>query len=83
MAPNAVTRVTLVGNFTIHGHTHEVRATTQVRYVPGGGDGGGDLIRAQARFSISLSDYSVSISAPVRLKVSNTIQVNVTIRATA
>lgn len=83
LVPNEVTRVTLVGNFTIHGHSHEVRASTQVRLIPGGGDGGRDLIRAQARFTIQLSDYSVSISAPVRLKVSNTITVNVSIRATA
>ena len=53
-----------------------------MRLVPASGDTP-ELIRAQATFEVQLSDYQVSISAPVRLKVSNTIRINVTIRAVA
>jgi polyisoprenoid-binding protein YceI len=86
--PNETIRVTIRGRFTLHGVTRDVSATAQVRLVPLNDEMRaqgftGDLIRAQAQFQIQLSDYGVSISAPVRLKVSNTITINVTIRAVA
>ena len=88
LAPGEMTRVTLRGRFTLHGVTREISAPAQVRYMPLTDElraqgATGDIIRGQASFDIELSDYQVSISAPVRLKVSNTIRVNVTIRAVA
>lgn len=75
-------RVTIRGRFTLHGITRDITASAQVRLIPAAGDTP-ELIRAQASFAIQLSDYQVSISAPVRLKVSNDIRINVTIRALA
>lgn len=82
LTPGAVTNVTLRGRFTIHGHTHDITATAQVRYILAEG-GNPELIRAQARFSVELPDFGVSVNPLVRLKVSDHITVNVTIRATA
>ena len=80
LTPNEVHRVTIRGRFTLHGVTRDITAQAQVRLIPAAGDTP-TLIRAQASFGIELSDYGVSISAPVRLKVSNQIRINVTIRA--
>ena len=82
LTPNETQRVTIRGRFTLHGVTRDVTATAQVRLIPASGDTP-ELIRAQASFAIQLSDYQVSISAPVRLKVSNDIRINVTLRALA
>jgi polyisoprenoid-binding protein YceI len=82
LTPNEVQRVTLRGRFTLHGVTRDVSTQAQIRLIPASGDTP-MLIRAQASFGIELSDYGVSISAPVRLKVSNQIRINVTIRAVA
>lgn len=83
---DAVQRVTIRGRFTLHGVTRDITASAQVRVLPPSAElqaqgVQGSLLRAQASFEIQLSDYQVSISAPVRLKVSNTIRINVTIRA--
>ncbi len=83
-----VVRVQLHGRFSIHGVTHDVTIPAQVRYLPASdelrGQGiTGDLIRAQAAFTVMLPDYSVSVGPLVRLKVSDTITVNVTIRMTS
>jgi polyisoprenoid-binding protein YceI len=80
-----VVHVTLHGHFSIHGRTHDVSIPAQVRYLPASDELrsqgiSGDLIRAQASFTVMLPDYDVSVGALVRLKVSDTIQVNVTIR---
>lgn len=88
LAPNSTQRVTIRGRFSLHGITRDITASAQVRYIPLNDElraqgVTGDVIRGQASFEIQLSDYEVSISAPVRLKVSNTIRVNVTIRAVA
>ncbi len=82
LTPNQTQRVTIRGRFTLHGVTRDISATAQVRLIPATGDTP-ELIRAQASFDIQLSDYQVSISAPVRLKVSNEIRINVTLRALA
>lgn len=71
---NAETRVTLVGRFTLHGVTREVRAQARVRW-----DGAG-RIDARARFRLRLSDFGVSINAAVENKVSNDIQVQIRLR---
>jgi len=88
LTPGQVVRLQLHGTFSIHGVTHDVTIPTQVRYLPASdelrGQGiTGDLIRAQAAFTIMLPDYSVSVGPLVRLKVSDTITVNVTIRLTS
>lgn len=82
LLPNEVQRVTIRGRFSLHGVTRDISAETQIRLIPATGDAP-MLIRAQASFDIELSDYQVSISAPVRLKVANQIHINVTIRAVA
>jgi polyisoprenoid-binding protein YceI len=82
LAPNEVVNVTLHGRFTIHGATHEISARAQVRYLPAEGETPA-LLRAQARFSVELPDYGVSVNPLVRLKVSDHIEVNVTIRCEA
>lgn len=81
-----VTRVTLRGRFTVHGVTRDITAQAQVRWIPASDElraqgVQGDLIRAQASFTVSLPEHSVSVNPLVRLKVSDTIRVNVTIRA--
>jgi polyisoprenoid-binding protein YceI len=83
-----VVHVTLHGTFSIHGHTHDVSIPAQVRYLPASDELRsqgiqGDLIRAQASFTVMLPDYDVSVGPLVRLKISDTIQVNVTIRLTS
>lgn len=88
LAPGQVVRLTLHGHFSIHGVTRDVSIPAQVRYLPASDDLRGqgitgDLIRAQAAFTIMLPDYSVSVGPLVRLKVSDTITVNVTIRLTS
>jgi polyisoprenoid-binding protein YceI len=82
LTPNQTQRVTIRGRFSLHGVTRDISASAQVRLVPASG-GNPEIIRAQASFAIQLSDYQVSISAPVRLKVSNDIRINVTLRALA
>lgn len=88
LEPNRSTRVRVRGRFTIHGVTRDVTANAQVRLIPlndelrrSGIDG--DVLRVQASFQVELDEHNVSIALPVRLKVSNEIQVNVTIRAIA
>ena len=39
----------------------------------------GDVFRVQASFRINLTDFGVSVPSIVRLKVSNTIRVNVSL----
>lgn len=83
-----VVRVTLHGHFSIHGVTHDVAIPAQVRYLPASDELRaqgitGALIRAQAAFTVMLPDYGVSVGPLVRLKVSDTITVNVTIRLTS
>lgn len=88
LEPNQSTQVRIHGRFSIHGVTREITANARVRLIPVTDDMrsnhvNGDTIRAQASFRVRLTDYNVSIPLPVRLKVSNEIRVNVTIRATA
>ena len=86
LVPNQVVRMTIRGRFSIHGVTREISASAQVRYVPASDElraqgVTGDLIRAQASFTVQLPDFNVSVNPVVRLKVSDTIRVNVTLRA--
>lgn len=86
LQPNQSTRVRIHGRFSVHGVTRNVTANAQVRLIPLNDELrrahiNGDVIRAQASFNIQLEDYNVSVPLPVRLKVSNDIRINVTIRA--
>jgi polyisoprenoid-binding protein YceI len=86
LTAGAVTRVTIRGRFTVHGVTRDVSAQAQVRWIPASAELRaqgitGDLIRAQATFTVNLPDHNVSVNPLVRLKVSDQIRVNVTIRA--
>lgn len=88
LVPNELTRVRIHGRFSIHGVTRDVVANARVRLIPLDDELRaaritGDVIRAQASFNVQLTDYNVSVPLPVRLKVSNEIRVNVTIRAVA
>lgn len=88
LSPNQVTRVRIHGRFSIHGQTHDIVANARVNLIPSSDELRaahieGDVLRAQASFRILLTDYGVSVPLPVRLKVSNEIRVNVTIRAVA
>jgi len=85
LQPGQVTRVTLRGRFTVHGVAHDVSVSAQVRYMTASDELRaegiqGDLIRAQATFNVNLPDHNVSVNPLVRLKISDTIRVNVTIR---
>lgn len=86
LAPNQTVNATVRGRFTLHGVTRDVTARAQLRYVPVTDDMRtnhitGDTVRVQANFQVRMSDYGVSIPSIVQLKVSNEIEVNVTLRA--
>lgn len=88
LEPNRATDIQIHGRFTIHGVTHDVVANARVRLIPFSEELRaahieGDVIRGHASFRVLLTDYNVSVPLPVRLKVSNEIRVNVTIRAVA
>ena len=88
LQPNQVARLQIRGRFSIHGQTHDIVANARVNIIPASDElraahVDGDVLRAQASFRIQLTDYGVSVPLPVRLKVSNEIRVNVTIRAIA
>jgi len=86
LVANAPVRGNLRGRFSLHGQTREVTVPVTVRLVPlsatehAGMAAFGinaDMLRVQGEFRINLSDYGVSIMAPLRLKVSNEIRVRV------
>jgi polyisoprenoid-binding protein YceI len=86
ISANAPARGTVRGRFTLHGQTRDVTVPVTVRLIPlsatehAGMDQFGinaDMLRVQGEFRINLSDYGVSIMAPLRLKVSNEIRVRV------
>ncbi len=88
LQPNREARVRVHGRFTIHGVTHDVVSNARVRLIPFSEELraahiDGDVLRVRASFAVRLTDYGVSVPLPVRLKVSNEIQVNVTLRAVA
>ncbi len=88
LTPNQNTRLKIHGHFTVHGVTHDVVADARARYVPftpemRAAHVNGDVVLVQAKFPVKLTDYGLSIPAPVRLKVSNDIDVEVALRATA
>lgn len=81
-------QLTVTGNLTINGESKEVSAPAQATYyVIAGSELEGtygienNLLRVVSNFSISLSDFGVSIAAPLRAKVSD--QINLQVRLTA
>jgi polyisoprenoid-binding protein YceI len=72
VAPNEAVRLQVTGNFTINGQTHEITATARVRHVPES-----NTFRIRASFRVNLPQFGVSVNPLVRLKVSDTIRVNV------
>ncbi len=88
LLPNQTARVQIVGRLTVHGQAREVTSEAQVRLVPLSAEtraqgATSDMLRVQARFTVNLTAHGISVPGPVRLKVANEIQVNVTIRAQA
>ncbi len=85
LQPGAEVSGTVTGRFTMHGVTRDVTVPVRVRYVPLSNEHQGmqqfgvnaDMIRVRGDFSLNLSDYGISIMAPLRLKVSNTITLRV------
>lgn len=79
----------VTGRLTLHGVTHDVTVPVTVRLVPLTAEHAemaqfgvnADMLRVQTEFNVNLSDYSVSIFAPLRLKVSNTIRLRVDLTA--
>lgn len=88
LQPNREATVRVHGRFTLHGVTRDLVSEARVRLIPFSEElraarVTGDVLRIQASFPVRLTDYGVSVPLPVRLKVANEIQVNVTIRAVA
>ncbi len=76
LEPNTATRLRLRGTFNLHGVARPVTINATVRWIPDS-----NQVRAQARFTVRLTDHNISVPAPVRLKVSNDIVVNVRLNA--
>ena len=97
LTANQQTQVRVRGRFTLHGVTKDVVATARVRWMPVTDEMrqqasaaptaparlSSDVLRINATFDVNLTDYNVSVPAIVRLKVSNTIRINVNLRAVA
>ena len=88
LTPNETARVKIHGQFTLHGVTKPLVAEAQIRLVPVN-----DTLRAayvtsdslhvQTSFKVKLTDFGVSVPEILRIKVSNEIEVNLTLRANA
>ena len=88
LQPNQVATVRVHGRFSLHGVTRDIVSEAQVRLVPFSEELraahiDGDVISVRASFRVRLTDYNVSVPLPVRLKVANEIDVNVTLRGVA
>lgn len=89
LAANQDVSGTVTGRFTMHGVTREITVPVRVRYVPLSSEHAGmaqfginaDMIRVNGEFAVNLTDYGISVMAPLHLKVSNTINVRVSLTA--
>ena len=87
VAPGEARDVTVRGRLSLHGVTRDVSASVRLRRVAPSADVAaapgvtGEVIRVRATFSLRLTDFGVSVPSPVRLKVSNEIELNVDLRA--
>jgi polyisoprenoid-binding protein YceI len=81
LATSKKVNVTLVGDFTVHGVTKEIKVPAEITYfeeneqtkvkMPG------NLLVANAEFSIKLSDYGVQIPSMVVGKVNDEVKIDV------
>jgi len=88
LQPNRDTNLRIRGRFTVHGVTRDVVAQGRVQLVPAtdatrAAHVTGDALIVRARFTIHLPDFNIAVPAAIRLKVSDEIEVNVSLRATA
>lgn len=74
LTPDTPVELKVLGKLTMHGVTRDETATATVRWLPSDG------IRLQARFKVNLTNYKVSVPSLVRLKVSDEIALNVTLK---
>lgn len=74
LTANTPTEVKVHGKLSMHGVTRDEVATAKVRWVPAEG------VHVQAQFKVNLTHYKVSVPALVRLKVSDEIALNVTLK---
>ncbi|MFO0608697.1 MAG: YceI family protein [Polyangiales bacterium] len=89
LAAGRPARGRVTGRLTLHGVTRDVTVPVTVRLVPLAAEHAemaqfgvnADMLRVQTEFNVNLSDYNVSIFAPLRLKVSNTIRLRVDLTA--
>ena len=87
LQPNRDAQVRVRGRFTLHGVAREVTSQATVRWVPLTDEMrripgmNGDALMVRATFTVTLTDFGVSVPTIVRLKVANQIQVDVRIRA--
>ena len=80
LKPGVASEATVMGKFTLHGVTKDVKANAKVRLVAGEG-GKPEALHILATFSVKLEDHKVSIPSIVALKVSPVIEVNVDLHA--
>jgi len=76
------------GKFTMKGITKDVTTTATLRYRAAGdatkaAGFDGDVAQILARFNIKLSDYGVTIPAPAKGKVANTVAITLSAYAVA
>lgn len=85
LTPGGTARGNVRGRLTLHGQTREVTVPVTVSLIPLTAEHAGmdqfginaDMLRVRGELTVRLSDYGVSIFAPLRLKVSNEIRVRV------
>lgn len=85
LAPNTPVNGHLTARLTLHGVTHDITIPVTARLIPLAAEHAGmeqfginaDMLRVQSEFRVQLSDYNVSVMAPLRLKVSNEIRIRV------
>jgi polyisoprenoid-binding protein YceI len=70
------------GTFSMHGESHELSTTVEVRPIPGSvakqaGLGKGDWIRITAPFEVKLSDFGVTIPKKPAQRVNDTWKVKI------
>lgn len=87
VAPGEARDVMVRGRLSLHGVTRDITANVRIRRVAPSADVAaapgvtGEVLRVRATFTLRLTDFGVSVPAPVRLKVSNEIELNVDLRA--
>lgn len=74
----------VTGKFTMHGVTKTITVNATVKYLKATAstkNAGlkGDVIQLKTNFKVNLSDYKVMIPAPAKSKVSNTVNISVTV----